>query len=113
MANEEWQFMCGVGIATTWPHDLLRFEQSLPSHDRLQTEEVLEVSCGKTPNYCWVVLCENHWWHVRQNLFFRHRIPLAPTDSVAPLPSLDKPFPVLCDECGKTYTYKAKDLLRV
>jgi hypothetical protein len=26
-------------------------------------------------NYCWVVLCKNYWFHVRQNFFFRHRIP--------------------------------------
>lgn len=28
-------------------------------------------------NYCWIVLCKNHWFHVRQNFFFRHRIPSA------------------------------------
>ena len=31
----------------------------------------------KDANYCWVVLCKNHWFHVRKNLFFRHKIPLA------------------------------------
>jgi hypothetical protein len=63
-------------------------------------------------NYCWVVLCKNHWFHIRQNLFFRHKIPLAETDAVAPLPFIGKPFAVRCDECGKTYTYKPKDVLR-
>jgi hypothetical protein len=64
-------------------------------------------------NYCWVVLCKNHWFHIRQNLFFRHRIPLAETDAVTPLPSLGKRFTVRCDECRKTYTYTPKDVLRV
>ncbi len=27
--------------------------------------------------YFCVDLCKNHWFHVRRNLFFRHRIPLA------------------------------------
>jgi hypothetical protein len=64
-------------------------------------------------NYCWVVLCKNHWFHMRQNFFFRHRVPLAETDTVSSLPSLGKRFTVRCDECGKTYTYKPKDVLRV
>jgi hypothetical protein len=64
-------------------------------------------------NYCWVVLCKNYWFHMRQNVFFRHRIPLGPTDAVAPLPSVNKPFTVRCDECGKTYTYTRKELRRV
>ena len=37
-------------------------------------------------NYCWVVLCKNHWFHIRQNIFFRHRIPLGQTHAVTPLP---------------------------
>ena len=63
-------------------------------------------------NYCWVVLCKNRWFHMRKNLFFRHRIPLAETDPVAPLPSLPKRFTVRCDECRKTYIYEPKDVLR-
>jgi len=43
-------------------------------------------------NYCWVVLCKNHWFHMRQNIFFRHRIPLSQTDAVSALPPLSKPF---------------------
>ena len=68
---------------------------------------------GEVANYCWVVLCKNHWFHIRQNLFFRHRIPLAETDAVATLPPLVKPFTVRCDECRKTYMYKPKEVRRV
>ncbi len=62
--------------------------------------------------YCWVVLCKNHWYHFRQNLFFRHRIPLAETDALAPRPSIDHHFRVRCDDCGKEYIYKPSDVLR-
>jgi hypothetical protein len=64
-------------------------------------------------NYCWVVLCKNHWFHMPKNIFFRHRIPLGQTDGVAALPPLGKHFMVRCDECRKTYTYKPKDVRRV
>jgi FtsZ-interacting cell division protein ZipA len=50
---------------------------------------------------------------MRQNVFFRHRIPLGQTDAVAPLPPLGKHFMVRCDECKKTYIYKPKDVRRV
>jgi hypothetical protein len=63
-------------------------------------------------HYCWVVLCKNHWFHLRQNLFFRHRIPLAETDPVAPRPSLDARFSVRCDDCRKEYFYKPSDVLK-
>jgi hypothetical protein len=63
-------------------------------------------------HYCWVVLCKNHWFHIRQNLFFRHRIPLAETDPLAPRPSLDGHFRVRCDDCSKEYFYKPSDVLR-
>ncbi len=63
-------------------------------------------------HYCWVVLCKNHWFHLRQNLFFRHRIPLAETDPLAPRPSFDGPFRVRCDDCRKEYLYKPSAVLR-
>jgi hypothetical protein len=63
-------------------------------------------------HYYWVVLCKNYFFHMRQNLFFRHRIPLAATDPFSPVPSLDGPFKVRCDDCGKTYTYKRSDVRR-
>ncbi|PYT30112.1 MAG: hypothetical protein DMG57_09235 [Acidobacteria bacterium] len=70
--------------------------------------------CGmwEDSRYCWVVICKNHWFHVRQNIFFGHRIPLAETDAVATLPALEGPFVVRCDECGKEYHYKPSDVRR-
>jgi FtsZ-interacting cell division protein ZipA len=64
-------------------------------------------------NYYWVVLCKNFWFHMRQNVFFRHKIPLGETDAVTPLPPLGKRFTVRCDECRKTYTYKPEDVRRI
>jgi len=63
-------------------------------------------------HYVWVVLCKNHWAHLRINLFYRHRIPLAETDPVDPRPVLSGPFRVRCDECGKEYLYKPSEVLR-
>jgi len=63
-------------------------------------------------HYCWVVLCKNHWFHLRQNLFFRHRIPLAETDPVARRPSLQGRFRVQCDDCRREYFYKPSDVLK-
>jgi hypothetical protein len=63
-------------------------------------------------HYVWVVLCKNHWAHLRMNLFYRHRIPLAETDPVDPRPVLNGPFRVRCDECGKEYLYKPSEVLR-
>ncbi len=62
--------------------------------------------------YCWVVHCKNHWYHVRKNLFYRHRIPLAETDAVTPRPPIDCRFRARCDECGKEYFYKPSEVLR-
>jgi hypothetical protein len=63
-------------------------------------------------HYVWVVLCKNHWAHLRINLFYRHRIPLAETDPVAARPSLNALFKVRCDECGKENLYKPSEVLR-
>jgi hypothetical protein len=63
-------------------------------------------------HYCWVVLCKNHWFHLRQNLLFRHRIPLAETDPVAPRPSLEGRFRVRCDDCRKEYFYEPSEVLK-
>jgi len=62
--------------------------------------------------YFWVVHCKNHWFHVRKNLFFRHRIPLAETDAVTPRPAIDCRFRARCDQCGKEYLYKPSEVLR-
>jgi hypothetical protein len=63
-------------------------------------------------HYVWVVLCKNHWFHLRKNLFYRYRIALAETDPVDPRPVLNGPFRVRCDECGKEYFYKPSEVLR-
>ena len=63
-------------------------------------------------NYCWVVLCKNRWFHLRRSLFSSHRIPLGETDAVTPMPALDAPFPVRCDECGAERLYKPSDVRR-
>jgi hypothetical protein len=63
-------------------------------------------------HYHWVVLCKNYFFHMRQNLFFRHRIPLAYTDPFSPVPDVEGPFKVRCDDCGKTYVYKRSNLRR-
>jgi hypothetical protein len=63
-------------------------------------------------HYVWVVLCKNHWAHLRVNLFYRHRIPLAETDPVDPRPVLNGPFRVRCDSCRKEYFYKPSEVLR-
>jgi hypothetical protein len=64
-------------------------------------------------HYCWVVLCKNHWYHLRQNLFFRHRIPLAETDPVSPRPpSIEGRFRVQCDDCHREYLYKPSEVLK-
>jgi len=63
-------------------------------------------------NYCWVVVCKNHWFHHHPNTFNVHRIPLGETDTVALRPPINTPFAVRCDECGREYSYKASDVLR-
>lgn len=62
--------------------------------------------------YCWVVLCKNRWFHLRENLFASHRIPLGETDAVAALPPIKERFRVRCDECGKECLYKLSDVRR-
>lgn len=62
--------------------------------------------------YCWVVSCKNRWFHLRRNIFYGHRIVLAETDAIAPLPSLEDRFTVRCDLCGKDYLYRSSDVLR-
>ena len=62
--------------------------------------------------YFWVVLCKNHRFHKRENLFFEHKIPLGETDAITPPPDLGSGVKVRCDDCGEEYTYRSKDLLR-
>ena len=63
-------------------------------------------------DYCWEVVCKNHWFHRHPNIFNVHRIPLAETDAVLPRPKIDRPFLVRCDECGKEYPYEPSEVLR-
>jgi hypothetical protein len=62
--------------------------------------------------YCWVVFCRNWWFHLRENILYGHRIPLAETDAVASLPPLNDSFIVRCDTCGKEYSYELSDVFR-
>ncbi len=73
----------------------------------------LEGGMGCESQYAWVVLCKNHKFHKRQNLFFGHRIPLGETDAILPPPALDSRIHIRCDECGAEYAYRPQDLLRI
>ena len=64
------------------------------------------------PHYCWIVLCKNRFYHMRQSLFHGHRIPLGVTDGVSPLPAIEARFRVRCDECGKEYNYLPSEVMR-
>ena len=75
-------------------------------------ETPLQKEMWADSHYVWVVLCKNHWGHLRVNLFYRHRIPLAETDPVDPRPVLNGPFRVRCDSCRKEYLYKPSEVLR-
>lgn len=61
---------------------------------------------------CWIVFCKNHFYHMRQSLFHRHRIPLGLTDYVATRPAIDSRFRVRCDDCGKEYMYRPSEVMR-
>ena len=64
--------------------------------------------CG----YCWVVICKNHWFHRKRNLFNVHRIPLGEADAVSTRPAIKQHFVAQCDECFKEYVYKPSQVLR-
>jgi hypothetical protein len=66
----------------------------------------------ENPQYCWVVFCKNYFYHLRQNIFHRHRIPLGVTDGIASRPAIDARFRARCDECGKEYLYKPSEVVR-
>ena len=63
--------------------------------------------------YFWVVRCKNHWFHMRRNVFFRHKIPLGETDAITPRPAIDRRFRVRCVECHKEYLYKPSEVFRL
>ena len=61
-------------------------------------------------NYCWMVVCKNLWFHIRQNIFTGHRIPLGETDAIKPVPPLDGRISVQCNVCGKRFLYSPSDV---
>lgn len=65
----------------------------------------------KGTEYFWVVLCKNRAVHNKYNLFSRHAILLAEADEISSSPQVGS-FTVVCDDCGKEFTYEAKDVLR-
>ena len=64
-------------------------------------------------NYCWIVLCKNHFYHLMHNFLFKHRIPLGFADAYMSVPPLNGPFSVKCDVCGATYSYEPSEVMRV
>ena len=64
-------------------------------------------------DYCWVVLCKNHMFHLMKNFLFRHRIPLGFADAYMSVPPLNGPFSVKCDVCGAVYSYEPSEVMRV
>ena len=67
---------------------------------------------SEAEQYCWAVICKNHRFHDHQNVYSGHKIPLGPTDELAPPPALDSRLAVRCDECGEEYFYDPADLVR-
>jgi hypothetical protein len=68
---------------------------------------------GFDSQYVWVVVCKNHKFHKRQNLFFGHKIPLGETDAIMAPPAVGNSLTVRCDDCGQEYAYRAQDLVRI
>jgi hypothetical protein len=63
-------------------------------------------------HYCWVVICKNRWYHLRQNIFYGHKLPPGETDVYASPPAFKSSFSVRCDDCRKEYRYKPSEVLR-
>jgi hypothetical protein len=59
-----------------------------------------------------MVICKNCWYHIRQNLFYGHKIPLAETDLYGAPHALTKSITVRCDDCRKEHLYKPSEVLR-
>jgi hypothetical protein len=92
--------------------DANRGEPLSDAKSRGRTGIEVAVSPIISSQYCWVVVCKNHWFHRRPNLFHTHRIALGETDAVTPRPKIDRAFFVRCDDCGKEYSYKPSEVLR-
>jgi hypothetical protein len=70
------------------------------------------VSVDYTTDYFWVVLCQNHRFHHKDNTGYEHRILLGETDAFSSQPMLPERIKVRCDSCGKAYSYKRSEILR-
>jgi hypothetical protein len=64
-------------------------------------------------SYCWAVVCKNNLYHIPRNFIYRHKIPLGHTDAVTSRPTVNEPFRVRCDMCGKEYVYQPSDVVRI
>jgi hypothetical protein len=62
--------------------------------------------------YFWVVICKNVKVHKSENVMVGHKIPLAETDAVEPLP-VTSPLLVKCDGCGEEYLFEPSEVLRL
>jgi len=58
----------------------------------------------------WVVTCQNVYREAK-NSFAGHRIPRAKTEAGAVHPDHLGRISVVCDECGKKFTYEASDVI--
>lgn len=70
-------------------------------------------SAWSESSYCWVVICKNVRFHRHANVNSGHKIPLGETDAVTSPPAITAPFIAMCDECGKEYSYKPEEVLRL
>ena len=93
-------------VVTTQPRRHRTMVRSLP------LSVASEVRMSFDNQYVWAVICKNHKFHKRQNLFFGHKIPLGETDAFMPPPAWDGRIHVICDDCGQENTYESKDLVR-
>ena len=66
-----------------------------------------------TNDYYWAVLCKNHRFHHRQNLFAEYRILLGEADAYSSPPSLGTHFRAKCADCGEEYSYSPHDVVRI
>ena len=64
-------------------------------------------------SYCWAVICKNVRFHRHANVNSGHKIPLGETDAVTPPPAITGFFVAVCDECGKEFSYRADEVVRV
>ena len=75
--------------------------------------QLLGQPMGQAGDYAWAVICKNHKFHKRQNLFFGHKIPLGEADPYQPPPAIPGTITVHCDDCGHQNSYQPSDLVRI